>query len=36
VHALLHAPQLFRSLIVSTHVIPHSVGVLGGQLEAHE
>jgi hypothetical protein len=36
VHALLQLPQLLRSPVVSTHVDPHCVGALDGQLEAHE
>jgi hypothetical protein len=36
VHALPHVLQLFVSFVVSTHVEPHSVGVLAGQPEAHE
>ena len=36
VHALLHEPQLFLSVVVSTHVEPHAVGEGGMQPDAHE
>jgi hypothetical protein len=35
VHALLHEPQLFLSVVVSTHVEPHGVGEGGMQPVAH-
>jgi hypothetical protein len=35
VHVLPHVLQLFGSVAVSTHVEPHSVGVLAGQPETH-
>jgi hypothetical protein len=36
VHALPHAPQLFLSVVVSTHVEPHGVGEVAGQPDTHE
>jgi hypothetical protein len=36
VHALPHVLQFFGSVVVSTHVEPHSVGVFAVQPEAHE
>jgi hypothetical protein len=36
VHALLHEPQLLLSVVVSTHVEPHAVGVGAMHPDTHE
>ncbi len=36
VHGLLHIAQFFGSEVVSTHVIPQSVGEPAGQPDVHE
>jgi hypothetical protein len=36
VHVIPHPPQLPALLVVSTHVVPHNVGVPDGQPDTHE